>query len=63
MYARGNHGFGMKKQNLPTDNWIERFSEWLDVQGLLKRKIVDQALEVYERKEFVHNALHPRRRK
>jgi predicted peptidase len=55
MYARGNHGFGMKKQNLPTDAWIERFGEWLGVQGLLQRKIVDHALDVYEKKEFVHN--------
>ena len=55
MYARGNHGFGMKKQNLPTDNWIERFGEWLNVQGLLKKKVVDHALDVYEKKEFIHN--------
>lgn len=38
MYARGGHGFGMDKNNLPTDAWIERFGEWLDVQGLLKKK-------------------------
>ena len=53
MYARGNHGFGMRKQNLPTDNWIERFYEWLGVQGLLTKKNVDHALDVYEKKEFV----------
>jgi acetyl esterase/lipase len=34
MYERGKHGFGMKKQNIPTDNWIERFYEWLQMQGL-----------------------------
>ncbi len=50
MYARGDHGFGMKTQNLPTDRWIERFSEWLDVQGLLKAP--DPALKPYLRKEF-----------
>jgi predicted peptidase len=50
MYARGDHGFGMKTQNLPTDKWIERFTEWLDVQGLLKP--VDPALKQYQRKEF-----------
>ena len=55
MYARGNHGFGMRKQNLPTDKWIERFYDWLDVQGLTKRKVVDHALEAYEKKEFVYN--------
>ena len=55
MYARGNHGFGMRKQNLPTDKWIERFYDWLDVQGLTKRKVVDHALDAYEKKEFVYN--------
>lgn len=55
MYARGNHGFGMKKQNLPTDNWIERFYEWLGVQGLLtKKKQEDPALAVYQKKEFLY---------
>ncbi len=37
MYAKGGHGFGMKKQNLPSDQWIERFSDWLDGQALLKK--------------------------
>jgi acetyl esterase/lipase len=37
LYARGGHGFGMKKQDLPTDQWIERFSEWLAAQGLLEK--------------------------
>jgi hypothetical protein len=36
IYSKGGHGFGMKKQNLPTDQWIDRFGEWLQVQGLLK---------------------------
>lgn len=36
MYSKGGHGFGMRKQNLPSDQWIERFGEWLQVQGLLK---------------------------
>ena len=35
MYERGKHGFGMNKQSLPTDNWIERFGEWLRLHGLL----------------------------
>jgi len=52
MYARGNHGFGMKKQNIPTDNWIERFYDWMGVQGLLNKKAVDHALDIYEKKEF-----------
>jgi len=39
MYARGGHGFGMDSQQLPTDTWIERFAEWMDVQGFLKNKL------------------------
>lgn len=37
MYAKGGHGFGMRKQNLPTDHWIDRFADWLEVQGWLKK--------------------------
>src|SRR5258705_4306034 len=54
MYARRDHGFGMKKQNLSTDNWIERFYDWLGVQGLLTKKVVDHALDIYEKKEFIY---------
>ncbi len=36
IYAKGGHGFGMQKQNIPTDNWIERFGDWLGQQGFLK---------------------------
>ena len=38
MYTKGGHGFGMNKQNIPTDKWIERFSEWLDLLGYMKPK-------------------------
>lgn len=33
MYEKGKHGFGMKKQNLPVDAWIERFGDWLNMTG------------------------------
>ncbi|WP_114938698.1 alpha/beta hydrolase [Mucilaginibacter endophyticus] len=36
MYTKGGHGFGMRKQNLPTDKWIERFGEWMGLEGFLK---------------------------
>ena len=36
IYAQGGHGFGMFKQGLPSDAWIERFGEWLAAQGLLQ---------------------------
>jgi acetyl esterase/lipase len=38
MYAKGGHGYGMRKQNLPVDSWIERFSDWLNQHGLLNTK-------------------------
>ncbi len=38
IYAKGGHGFGMGKQGLPVDTWINRFADWLNVQGLLKPK-------------------------
>ena len=34
IYSKGGHGFGMNKRGLPVDSWIERFGEWLGVQGL-----------------------------
>ena len=37
MYSKGGHGFGMRKQNLPSDQWIDRFGDWLQVQGFLKK--------------------------
>jgi len=36
LYSKGGHGFGMRQQNLPSDRWIERFADWLEVQGWLK---------------------------
>ena len=33
IYDRGGHGFGMNKQGLPVDGWIERFGEWSGAQG------------------------------
>jgi acetyl esterase/lipase len=35
IYAQGGHGFGMRKQGLPADRWIDQFGEWLAVQGFL----------------------------
>lgn len=38
MYSKGEHGFGMKKQNLPSDNWIARFHEWAELHVLSNSK-------------------------
>ncbi|HEY4325242.1 MAG TPA: GDSL-type esterase/lipase family protein [Mucilaginibacter sp.] len=35
LYAKGGHGFGVNKQNIPTDTWLDRFGDWLGLQGLL----------------------------
>ncbi len=37
LYSKGGHGFGMRKQNLPSDEWISLFADWLGTQGLLKK--------------------------
>ncbi|MEK6783324.1 MAG: alpha/beta hydrolase [Bacteroidota bacterium] len=33
MYEKGGHGFGMRRQNLPVDSWVEQFIEWMWMQG------------------------------
>jgi len=35
MYAKGGHGFGMRFHKLPTDHWIDRFADWLQLEGFL----------------------------
>lgn len=39
IYSKGGHGFGMKKQDLPVDNWIERLGDWLKAQGYMKYRL------------------------
>ena len=34
-YLKGSHGFGMNRQNIPTDTWIDRFGDWLQTQGFI----------------------------
>ncbi len=38
MYSKGGHGFGMRKQGLPSDNWIQRFYDWSVSEGLTTPK-------------------------
>ncbi len=35
IYSKGDHGFGMNQQGLPSDGWIECFGEWLKGQGFI----------------------------
>ena len=37
MYAKGGHGFGMRPHGLPTDHWIDRFADWLQMEGFLNK--------------------------
>jgi acetyl esterase/lipase len=37
LYAKGGHGFGMNKQDLPCDTWPDRFADWLQMPGLLEK--------------------------
>ncbi len=36
IYAKGDHGFGMNKKNLPVDTWTDRFIDWLQMLGYMK---------------------------
>jgi len=38
MYAKGGHGFGMKKQDLPADNWIQLFYDWAIAENIIGKK-------------------------
>ena len=33
IFTRGAHGFGMVRQGLPADRWIDLFRDWLIDQG------------------------------
>ncbi|MCS6777091.1 MAG: alpha/beta hydrolase [Chloroherpetonaceae bacterium] len=35
VFSGGQHGFGMRRQHLPSDAWTAVFQHWLDVQGYL----------------------------
>ncbi|MBC7318283.1 alpha/beta hydrolase [Candidatus Bipolaricaulota bacterium] len=35
IYSKGGHGFGMRKQGLPTDGWPERLLDFLKAEGFV----------------------------
>lgn len=37
LYARGGHGFGMRKQYLTSDTWMDRLGDWLTQLGYIKK--------------------------
>ena len=38
VYAKGGHGFGMKKQGTSSDHWVDEFYWWLASQGLTTKR-------------------------
>lgn len=36
-FAKGGHGFGIKKSGKPSDAWTERAQTWFEAKGLLKK--------------------------
>ena len=52
IYEKGGHGFGMRKQNIPTDTWYERFGDWLKLQGYLKAEKEKEPVSDYQFKEW-----------
>ena len=33
LYSRGGHGFGLREQGLPSDDWVGQFHAWLTSEG------------------------------
>ena len=36
IFAKGGHGFGMKKSGLPTEQWPDLFVEWMKIMQIIK---------------------------
>jgi predicted peptidase len=54
LYAKGGHGFGMRTQKLPSDQWIERFADWLQLNGWLTKSPYDPAMKAYQKRSFAY---------
>ena len=37
VYAKGGHGFGMKKQGTTSDHWVDELYYWLESRGLTRK--------------------------
>ncbi len=37
IFAKGGHGFGMRKNNIPADRWPDLFLDWLGASGFVKQ--------------------------
>ena len=54
LYAKGGHGFGMRTQKLPSDQWIERFGDWLQLNGWLTKSSYDPAMKPYLKRTLAY---------
>jgi hypothetical protein len=36
VFSQGGHGFGLRRQGLPSDRWGDLFEDWLRAQRLLE---------------------------
>lgn len=52
-YAKGGHGFGMRGQNIPTDNWIEKFGDWLSAVNITKSAVAANAQQVEQMQKIL----------
>ncbi|MFT4153486.1 GDSL-type esterase/lipase family protein [Parafilimonas sp.] len=46
LYVKGGHGFGMRKQDIPTDTWIERFGDWLSAMDITESALSPNTQQV-----------------
>lgn len=58
MYEKGGHGFGMRKNGIPTDTWIERFGDWLGLQGLLWPQHPEGSMAGIAQKQKAYDAIY-----
>jgi acetyl esterase/lipase/lysophospholipase L1-like esterase len=55
IYQKGGHGFGMRKQDIPTDTWIDRLGDWLKLNGWLTPidpKVTDNMAQQEKNRKF-----------
>lgn len=38
LYSQGGHAFALQKKGLPTDGWIDRFWEWMQLEGFVSKE-------------------------
>ncbi len=52
IYERGGHGFGMNNSKISTDTWEERLTDWMKMQGYLKKRYPSDWEKKYTEEEI-----------